>query len=144
MRAAWFLAVLLLCYTATAPAKKKVTIPAGSKLYIQAMDNGLDALIGASLFEKGVDLTILLEPENADYVLQGFASEETQRKWHEGWLTARKAHASGAVSLIRTSDKAIVWAQEASDKNRWWGSAASEGHRKVGKRIADELKRIVK
>ena len=124
--------------------KKKVVIPGGSKIFIEAMDNGLDELIRASIFEKGVDVTLVLKPEGADYVLRGFASEETQRKWHEGFLTARKAHASGAVTLIRVSDESIAWAQEASDKNRWWGAAASEGHRKVAKRIADELKRIVK
>ena len=70
------------------------------------------------------------------------ASEETQRKWHEGFLTARQAHARGAVSLIRVEDNSLVWAQEVSDKNRWWGSAASEGHRKVAKRVVDELKGI--
>jgi hypothetical protein len=119
-------------------------IDSGSKLYIEPMDQGLDALIRAQIFEKKVPVQIVLDVAQADYVLTGFASDERDRKWHEGWLTARKESATGAVSLVTKDGGSVVWAMEASDKNRLWGVMASEGHRKVAKKIADGLKKIVK
>ena len=41
-----------------------------------------------------------------------------------------------------TKDGTLIWAMEASDKNFWWGALASEGHRKVAKKVVEGLKDV--
>ena len=45
--------------------------------------------------KKHVPVIVVLEVEQADFVMMG-ASSERKGAWHEGWLSAEKDHATGS------------------------------------------------
>ena len=66
------------------------TIPAGSKIYIEELEQDLDGYVKAEIVKKKVRLVVVGSPEKADYILTGTTTEEQKRKWHSGWLTAEQ------------------------------------------------------
>jgi hypothetical protein len=119
------------------------TIPAGSKIYVEKMDGGLDGFLTAEIMKKKVPVKLVLDVEQADFVMTG-ASSERKGSWHEGWLSAEKDKASGSVMIFTKASKELVWAEEAGDRSLMMGAWARGGPRKVASRIADRLKDYVR
>jgi hypothetical protein len=115
------------------------SIPAGSKIYIDKMDGGLDGFLTAEILKKKVPVKLVLDAEQADFVMTG-ASSERKGSWHEGWLSTEKDKASGSVMVVSKASKELVWAEEAGDRSLMLGAWARGGPRKVASRIADRLK----
>lgn len=124
-----------------APAQTVVVPPFGPgiSLYVDTMDGGLDGFLRAELMKKKVPVNIVLELEDADYVMVG-ASSDRKNSWHEGWLSAQKDNSTGSVTIFDKTTKKMVWAEEAGDRSLWLGAMARGGPRKVASRIADRLK----
>jgi hypothetical protein len=117
---------LLLSLVAGMSLADERTIPRHKKIYIEKMPNDLDGYIRAEFTKQHIPLTVVLDQEQADLVMTG-GSEESARKWHEGWLTAVKDHASGNISVIDPKAKAVLWSGEAGDRSLMWGNLARGG-----------------
>jgi hypothetical protein len=115
----------------------------GAKIFIEKMEGGLDGFLTAEIVKKKVPVSIVLDEETADFIMTG-AGSERKGTWHEGWLTADKDKATGAVMIVAKAKKELVWAEEAGDRSLWLGSLARGGPRKVASRIADRLKDYLK
>jgi hypothetical protein len=123
---------------------QSATIPAGSKVYISEMPEGLDGYIRAEIMKKKVPLSVVLTDETADYIMTGSA-QARKGSWHEGWLSAEKDKSTGSVVIVKKSNpNEVLWAEEAGDRSLMWGSFARGGARKVASRLVDRLKKVVR
>jgi hypothetical protein len=118
-------------------------IPADSRIFVEEMADGLDQMIRAEILEKDVRVEIVTEQASAGYVLTGFGPAQRGRKWHQGWLTAKRKSASNSVSLVSREGE-FIWAMEAPDHNRWLGALARDNYREVAERVAEGLRELAK
>ncbi|HWQ03243.1 MAG TPA: hypothetical protein VNL38_02080 [Candidatus Nitrosotenuis sp.] len=118
-------------------------IKAGSKIYIEEMDQDLDGYIKAEIVKQKVPLVIVLKQEEADYIMKGSATEEERRKWHEGWLTIERDKTAGNIFITDPKGERLIWASEAGDRSIWWGALKRGGHRKVADRLVHNLKKAI-
>ena len=94
-------------------------IPKDAKIYIEKLPLELDMYLKAEIVKKKVPVKIVTHKEDADFVIQGFAEGNEDRKWHEGWLTAEKDHVTAAIEMVDKEGN-FVWASEAGDRS-WFG-----------------------
>lgn len=119
------------------------TIPAGSKVYISEMPEGLDGYIRAEIMKKKVPLTVVLTDETADFIMTGSA-QARKGSWHEGWLSAERDKSTGSVVIVKkSSPNEVLWAEEAGDRSLMLGAFSRGGARKVASRLVDRLKKVV-
>ncbi len=121
-------------------ADPKKVLPTGACVYVEKMSGDLDGYIRAEMVNKRVPVKLVLQREQAHFVLTG-ASQDRKGSWHEGWLSADKDHATGAMLLDR---RPMRW----SGRRRW--TAAGPGlprwrrdPRKVASRLVEQLRETV-
>ncbi len=117
-------------------------IPRGSKIYIGKIAEDMDMYLKAEIVKKKIPIKIVNNEEDADYIIQGIAEGDEERKWHEGWLTAGRDHVIAAIQLTDKEGN-FLWASEAGDRSQWWGGLRRGGPRKVADRLANNIKDIV-
>lgn len=136
------LATVLLFLAGNASAQSSTKpIKAGSKIWIEEMVEDLDGYIRAEMVKQKVPLEIVINREDADYMMKGSATEEEVRKWHEGLLPMGKDKTSGNVFIIERDGDKMIWAAEAGDRSWFWGGLKRGGHRKVAERLVSNLKK---
>ena len=123
-------------------ADPKKVLPTGACVYVEKMSGDLDGYIRAEMVNKRVPVKLVLQREQAHFVLTG-ASQDRKGSWHEGWLSADKDHATGSVMLVDRATNEMVWAAEAGDRSLFWGSLARGGPRKVASRLVEQLRETV-
>ncbi len=140
-----FLLLLLLGLLATGVAAqtKSKPIPRNAKIYLEKMDGDLDGYLRAELVKKSIPLEVVLNEEEADLVMTGKSQGDEKRKWHEGWLTAERDHATANVMIVERKTGKFLWATEAGDRSIWWGALKRGGQRQVANRIANNLKKAI-
>lgn len=126
------------------PLCAQTSLKRGSKIYIEKMPNDLDSFIVAEIFQKKVPLEVVTDAEQADYIMIGSGTDEQDRKWHQGWLTAEQDRTTGNVRILEKSTKKLVFAGEAGDRSLWWGALSRGGQRKVASRLVSKIKENVK
>src|SRR5687767_13207574 len=103
------------------------SVPKGSTIYIEKMENDLNGYIMAELVKQKVPLRIVTTEEDAKLIMTGTATGTEKRSWHEGWLTAEKDKTTGNIMVIDKTTKNFLWASEAGDRSMWWGGLARGG-----------------
>ena len=137
-----FVLMILVSSSFLAYAQADRPIPKHSAIFIDEMGEDLDGFIRAEIVKKKLPLQIVLKREEADIIMTGSASGNEQRKWHEGWLTAARDHATGNVQIVDKQGK-FLWATEAGDRSIWWGAMKRGGARQVANRIANNLRSAI-
>lgn len=120
------------------------SVPRGSTIYIEKMENDLNGYITAELVKQKIPLRIVTTEEDAKLIMTGIATGTEKRSWHEGWLTAEKDKTTGNIMLIDKTTKTLLWASEAGDRSMWWGAMARGGPRKVASCLVKNLKKAIK
>lgn len=119
-------------------AKENGLIPANSKIFIAPMENGLDGFIAPEIVKKRLPLIVVLNEQDADYILTG-ASIKADDRWYNT-IFGGKDKNEGNVRILDVKNKRMIWAGEAGDRSLWWGSLKRGGERKVADRIVKEMK----
>jgi hypothetical protein len=132
---------LILLVTSVALADDRI-IPRGSKIYIGEIPEDVGMYLKAEIVKKKIPIQIVTKEEDADYLLQGIAEGDEDRKWHEGWLTGTRDHTTAAIQIVDKEGN-FVWASEAGDRSAFFGALRRGGPRKVADRLANNLKDIV-
>jgi len=135
------LITMILVVTSVALADDRI-IPRGSKIYIDEIPENVGMYLKAEIVKKKIPIQIVTKQEDADYILQGIAEGDEERKWHEGWLTGERDHTTAAIELLDKEGN-FIWASEAGDRSMMWGLLKRGGPRKVADRLANNLKDIV-
>ena len=107
------------------------------------MEGDLDGFIRAEIVKKKVPIEVVLNSEDADYIMSGSLVIQEKRAWHEGWLSAEKDHNVANIMVIDPKEKRMIWASEAGDRSWWWGSLKRGGQRKTAERLVNNLKKAV-
>src|SRR5262249_52498768 len=144
LRTSWALAsaaVALIALAALAEEPKTSSvkiIPAGSKVFIAAMDDGFDKYLKDALAAKKVPLDVVSERDKADYEITGHS--ETHKagaakkiifgSWHSD------EQASIAIANLKTGE--VVFAYSANKQN------SAHGKRSTAEACAKHLKEQVK
>lgn len=137
------LVVMILIAAMQCTAQEKV-ISKGAAIFIEEMPQDLDGYIRAELFKKKIPLKVVLAAEEATLIMMGGGESDEKRKWHEGWLTTTRDHATGNVMIVDKASGQLLWASEAGDRSVWWGSLKRGGMRKVADRIVNNLKKEIR
>lgn len=116
----------------------------GSKIYIEKMQYDLDGYIVAEMMQKKLPLEVVSEPDQADYIMIGNGTDEQNRKWHAGWLTAEQDRTTGNIRIVHRATKRLVFAAEAGDRSLLWGAMARGGQRKVASRLVSKVKKSIR
>lgn len=135
-RIGWF---ILLPALALSLLGQTQSVPKGSKVFIAAMENGLDGFIAPELIKKKIPIVVVTDEAQADYVLSG-ASLKADDRWYNVVFGGKDKN-EGNVRLLDVKTKQMVWAGEAGDRSLWWGSLRRGGERKVAERIVEEMKK---
>jgi hypothetical protein len=114
-------------------------IPNGSKVYIAAMENGLDGFLAPEIIKKKLPIMIVTEEAAADYILSG-ASLKADDHWYNTVFGGKDKN-EGNVRLLDVKNKQMVWAGEAGDRSLMWGNLKRGGERKVADRITEQMKK---
>ena len=118
-------------------------IPAGSKIYIIPMENGLDQFISTEMLKKKVPVQIVLDESQADYILTGTAvKKEGSSKWYH-YLTGTAGTSDSmqsSVTLINPKTKTLVWGTSVGDRSVFWGMLKKKGERKIAQRVVSKFK----
>jgi hypothetical protein len=123
-----------------APALKSI-----HKVYIEKMPNDLDQYLRAEIVKqfKG-RLTVVLKKEDADGVITGVNEEQkgTAAKVTGRYLGLHDT-VNGTISLLDKTESAILWSDEAGDRNLFFGVAHRGGERKVADRLIGKMKKAI-
>ncbi len=118
--------------------KFKGKLPAGTRIFISAMQGNLDGFISAEIVKRKLPLSLTMDENSADYVLTG-SSIKADDKWYHVAFGGKDKN-EGNVALMRVKDKTVVWAGEAGDRSMWMGGWKRGGERKVADRIVSKMK----
>jgi hypothetical protein len=113
-------------------------VPEQSKVFIAAMDGGLDGFVATEVVKQKIPLIVVTDERDADYVLSG-ASLKADDKWYNVVFGGKDKN-EGNVRLLAVKDKRMVWAGEAGDRSMWFGGFKRGGERKVAARIVSRMK----
>ena len=115
------------------------------KVFIEKMPNDLDQYLRAEIMKqfKG-KLTVVLKKEDADGVITGVNEEQkgTAAKVTGRYLGLHDT-VNGTISLLDKTESAILWSDEAGDRNLFFGIAHRGGERKVADRLIGKLKKAI-
>lgn len=118
-----------------------VTAQDRPRLFIAPMENGLNEFLTAAIIKVKLPVQLVISDENADYVIIGKAIKG-EGKWYDTIFGTEKDRNQGSITLLKASDKSIVWAGSAGDKRGFWDTAWSKGgQRRVAERLAKQLKK---
>jgi len=111
-------------------------IPRNSKVYIAPMD-GFETYLAAAFRKKEVPLTIVTEPEFADFTISG-----THAKKSAGWAKTifmgdARSSASASIQVVNIKTKVVVYA-DSSDRG-----SANRGERSTAEKLAKYLKQKI-
>lgn len=110
------------------------------KVYIPPMEENFDTFLTTAFLRNKLPITVVLEEENADFVIAG-ASVKGPNKWSDTVFGVERDRTQGSFKLIRVADMSIVWAGTAGDKTVFFSMFRKGGHEKVAERIARKLKK---
>lgn len=115
------------------------------KIYIEKMPNDLDQYLRAEIAKqfKG-KIIVVLKKEDADAIMTGINEEQkgTAAKITGRYLGLHDT-VNGTVSLLDKTESNILWADEAGDRNLFFGVAHRGGERKVADRLIGKLKKAM-
>ncbi len=136
MKLACALALIALPFSALA-VESTVTIPAGSKIYVQPMD-GFGSYIIAAIEKKKVPVVIVVDKDSADFEIAGDA--ESQKAGWAKILFTRSAASTEEASINVTNVKTgtIVFAYNVNKQN------AARGKQSAAEACAKHLKDVVR
>jgi hypothetical protein len=115
------------------------TVATGSKIFVSEMDGKLDGFIAPEIIKQKLPVVILLDENDADFVLAG-ASIKADDKWYHV-LFGGKDKNEGNVRLLDVKSKTLAWAGEAGDRSLWMAGWRRGGERKVAERIVRQMKK---
>jgi hypothetical protein len=121
---------------ATASSQNSKRIPPNSKVYIAPM-NGYEIYLAAAFRNKGVPLTIVTEPDYADFIISG-----TSEKKNAGWAKtifmgdARSTN-SASIQIVNIRTKEVVYADSSHR------GSANRGDRSTAEKLAKYLKKKI-
>jgi hypothetical protein len=89
-------------------------------------------------------VTVVLKKEDADGVITGINEEQkgTAAKITGRYLGLHDT-VNGTISLLDKTETNILWADEAGDRNLFFGIAHRGGERKVADRLVSKLKKAM-
>jgi hypothetical protein len=126
-------------------AQDTQALKAVRKVYIEKMANDLDQYLRAEIMKqfKG-RLTVVLKKEDADGIMTGINEEQkgTASKITGRYLGLHDT-VNGTISLLDKTESAILWSDEAGDRNLFFGIAHRGGERKVADRLIGKLKKAM-
>ena len=115
------------------------------KVYIEKMPNDLDQYLRAEFVKqfKG-KVIVVLKKEDADGIITGIDDEQkgTAAKITGRYLGLHDT-VNGTISLLDKTESAILWSDEAGDRNLFFGIAHRGGQRKVADRLVSKLKKAM-
>jgi len=115
------------------------------KVYIEKMPNDLDQYLRAEIAKqmKG-KLIVVLKKEDADGIITGVNEEQkgTAAKITGRYLGLHDT-VNGTISLLDKTESAILWSDEAGDRNLFFGIAHRGGERKLADRLIGKLKKAI-
>jgi hypothetical protein len=117
-------------------------VPAGSKVLIAPMENGLDGFIAPEIIKQKLPLVVVTDEKEADFVLVG-NSIKADDKWYNV-IFGGKDKNEGNVRLLDVKTKRMAWAGEAGDRSLIWSNLRRGGERKVADRIVHQMKQLFK
>jgi hypothetical protein len=109
-------------------------IPAGSKIYIAAMDNGFQDALSAAITKKKVPLQVVASKDNADFEVSG--TSETQKAGAAKIILMGNWHSREEASIRVTNLKSGVVAFAYSYHN----DASAHGKQSAAEACAKHLK----
>jgi hypothetical protein len=129
----------------TLPGQDSQALKAIHKVYIDKMPNDLDQYLRAEIVKqfKG-KLVVVLKKEDADGIITGVNEEQkgTAAKVTGRYLGLHDT-VNGTISLLDKTESAILWSDEAGDRNLFFGIAHRGGERKVADRLIGKLKKAM-
>ena len=127
------------------PAQETPTLKSIRKIYVDKMANDFDQYLRAEIIRqfKG-KWSVVLKIEDADAIITGV---EEQDKSTGAMITGRYLGlhdtANSSISLVDKTGTSILWADQAGDRNLFFGALHSGGQRKVADRLVEKLKKAV-
>jgi len=139
------LTVILPMFASAVLAQEAPSLKSIHKVYIDKMPNDLDQYLRAEIAKqmKG-RLIVVLKKEDADGVITGVNEEEkgTAAKITGRYLGLHDT-VNGTISLLDKTESAILWSDEAGDRNLFFGIAHRGGERKLADRLIGKLKKAM-
>jgi hypothetical protein len=122
------------------PPPKKQPVPLkNSKLFIAAMENGLDGFIAAEILKQKLPVVVTTDEAEADYILTG-GTLAADNKWYHTVFGGKDKY-EGNIRLVSVAEKRLVWSGAAGDRSLWWGSLKKGGQRRVAARLVDNMRK---
>jgi curli biogenesis system outer membrane secretion channel CsgG len=116
-RLSWPLLALPFLAVAATPGQ---TVPAGSKIYIEAAD-GFDTYLTAALQKKKVPVSVVDNKEHADYQLSG-VSDHQKAGWVKGVVFGQiHSDEQASIKLVNIKTGEVVFAYAVNKKNSLHG-----------------------
>jgi hypothetical protein len=113
-------AVIFLSLSCLAFGSDAKTVPAGSKVFVEASD-GFDIYLAAALQKKKVPVVVVNEKEKADYELQG-VSDHQKAGWAKVVFMGQiHSDEQASVKLVDLKSGDIVFAYAVNKKNSMHG-----------------------
>jgi hypothetical protein len=113
-------AVILLSFPCLAFGGDLKTVPAGSKVFVEASD-GFDNYLAAALQKKKVPVVIVAEKDKANYELQG-VSDHQKAGWAKVVFMGQiHSDEQASVKLVDLKSGEIVFAYAVNKKNSMHG-----------------------
>ena len=126
-------------------AEESPSLRAIHKVYIEKMPNDLDQYLRAEIAKqmKG-KMIVVLKKEDADGIITGVNEEQkgTAAKITGRYLGLHDT-VNGTISLLDKTESAILWSDEAGDRNLFFGIAHRGGERKLADRLVGKLKKAM-
>jgi hypothetical protein len=119
-------------------------IEPGAKIFVAPMKNGLDQFIVAEIMKRKIPVSITQDERLSEYVIAGKSVDKGDNtKWFDVVFgtVGRRDSVQASVSLIKKSDKSIVWANNQGDRSIFWGGLKKSGERKVAIRLVKSFKK---
>jgi hypothetical protein len=139
------IAFLLLSITPAFCQEPTTNLGSIHKVYIEKMPNDLDQYLRAEIMKQFKNkLIVVLKKEDADGIITGVNEEQkgTAAKVTGRYLGLHDT-VNGTISLLDKSESAILWSDEAGDRNLFFGIAHRGGERKVADRLIGKLKKAM-
>jgi hypothetical protein len=121
------------------------SLSAVHKVFIEKMPNDLDQYLRAEIAKQMRGrLVVVLKKEDADGIITGVNEEQkgTAAKVTGRYLGLHDT-VNGTISLLDKTESAILWSDEAGDRNLFFGIAHRGGERKLADRLIGKLKKAM-
>jgi len=126
------LAVAVPLFAAALLAGQNSTLPAGSRIYIAAMEWQMEQHIAAEIQRQHLPLTVVSDPAQADFVMTGRAEKLSSHMLAPG--------RNFKVTLAPAGGSGTVWTGEADDYATFFGRLRSHGPARAARVIVSSLR----